>query len=314
MKKIFGKEQTMGNPSQTGPIEKRWEYIKNYRYKAQFIALHERVHDEDVELHDHPSLTHKGFRFELAYILDGEATSFTENSRFHVKKGDFIMVDAPTRHGFDLKRGEPIKVINITFDYNAIDHVAGTAKNFTEIAKQNFITGDLSPSKAIDDLVIHDDDGSIYGLIMSIKKEYEDNLPGFQGVIKARLAELVLLGLRKYFCKSTAARYSPAVQKIVEYMEYGYMSNITLSNFSKELGIPLRLLSLQFKNEVGMTYTEYVQRRRITESCNLISSANESIEFISEVVGYSDTKKFRKKFKEYVGMTPREYKKSLQKV
>ena len=118
--------------------------------------------------------------------------------------------------------------------------------------------------------------------------------------------------LRKYFFKASHVRHSPAVQKIVEYMEYGYMSNITLSNFSKELGIPLRLLSIQFKNEVGMTYTEYVHRKRITESCSLISNANESIEFISEVVGYSDTKKFRKKFKEYVGMTPREYKKSLQ--
>ena len=304
----------MSHPSQTGPIEKRWDYIKNYRYNAKFVDVYEREHAELVESHDHPSLTHPGFRFEIAYVLEGEAIAFTKTSRFPVIPGDCVMIDAPLSHGFELTSDTPLKLLNISFECSSIDNIAPRTNTLMEIAKHHSLVSDLTATKPIDDLLLHDDDGTIYAAIRMMQKELDEKLPGYQVIVKSKLAEIILFGLRKHFCKTSQPRYSAPVQKIVDYMEYGYMSNITLSNFSNKLGIPLRILSLQFKNEVGTTYTEYVHRKRITESCSLISKTNESIEFISDVVGYSSTKKFRKKFKEYVGMTPREYKKSLQEV
>ena len=303
----------MPHPSQTGPIEKRWDFLKNERYDAKLISIKEKIHTEqDVEVHDHPSLTHPGFRFEIAYVKNGEALAFTQTSSFPVKAGDYVMIDASLRHGYKVLSETPFHIINISFERNAIGHIAPHSKTFAEIAKHHLIVNELASSKPIDDLLLHDDDGSVFEIIESMKKEYEEKLPGYQGILKARLTDIVLVGLRKYFHQAELKEYSSAVKKIIDYMEAAYMSNITLSDFSKKLGISLKNLCLLFKKEVGMTYTEYVHRRRITESCDLLLNTNESIEFISNLVGYSDTKKFRKKFKEFTKTTPREYRKAYR--
>ncbi|MBO5009219.1 MAG: helix-turn-helix transcriptional regulator [Clostridia bacterium] len=133
---------------------------------------------------------------------------------------------------------------------------------------------------------------------------------GYRAMVKCKALEILLIGLRSYFEEKAPQNYSPPIKKIIDYMSYGYMSNIPLADFAKNLNIPFRNLSKMFIKEVGMTYTNYVQKRKISESCNLLIESNESIEFISEYVGFSDSKKLRQKFKELTGMTPREYRKS----
>ena len=79
---------------------------------------------------------------------------------------------------------------------------------------------------------------------------------------------------------------------------------------SAELGIPLRRLSKLFIKETGMPYTRYVLHKRISESCSLLTESDESIEFIAGYVGFSDSKAFRARFKETVGISPRDYRKT----
>jgi quercetin dioxygenase-like cupin family protein len=66
-----------------------------------------------VEMHDHPSLTHPGFRFEIAYVKNGEALAFTQTSSFPVKAGDYVMIDASLHHGYKVLSESPFHLINI---------------------------------------------------------------------------------------------------------------------------------------------------------------------------------------------------------
>ena len=70
-------------------------------------------------------------------------------------------------------------------------------------------------------------------------------------------------------------------------------------------------LSAKFKDETGMTFTDYLHSRRISESCKIILNTEESIESIAEYVGYSDSKKFRENFKRKMGVSPREYRRQM---
>ena len=130
----------MSHPSQTGPIEKRWDFLKNERYDAKLVFIYERVHKiKDIEMHDHPSLTHPGFRFEIAYVTGGEAIAYTETSSFTVKPGDYIMIDASVRHGYTVISESPFCLTNISFERNAIGHITPHSKTFAEIAKHHLI-------------------------------------------------------------------------------------------------------------------------------------------------------------------------------
>lgn len=303
-------ENAMPNLSQIGPIEKRWDYIKNYRYNAKGIyppSIH--THEEDVILHDHPSLTFPGFRFELAYVISGNAIQFTKNTETPIGPGDCIFIDDGIKHGYRLISGEPLTVWETSFEYALVDDVPSRFKTLREIAKHQMIIDNYESVKPIEKFVFHDNDGKIRAIYEEISREHADKRPGYQAMIKYKVLEILLTGFRCYFEKEAPHNYSPQVRKIIEYMNYGYMSNIPLSDFAKNLNVPFRSLSKLFIKEVGTTYTNYVQRRKISESCNLLVKSNESIEFISEYVGFSDSKKFRQKFKELTGMTPREYRK-----
>lgn len=58
-----------------------------------------------------------------------------------------------------------------------------------------------------------------------------------------------------------------------------------------------------------MTFTEYVQKIRIAESCRLLTESEKSITDIAFEVGYANIKFFNKIFKEITNTTPREYRK-----
>ena len=297
-------------PSQTGPIESRWYHLKNHRYEAKGIAEPlVSVHYVDKELHDHPSLTFIGFRFELVYVISGTAIQFTQNTETPISPADCIFIDYGVKHGYKLTSDEPLTVLETTFEYSLIDDVPSRFKTLSEVAKHNMIIDNFKSVKPIENFVFHDSDGKIRQLFDEITREYEEKRPGYRAMVKHKVSEIMLTGLRTYFEKDSPQNYSPSIKKILDYMSYGYMSNIPLSDFAKNLNIPYVKLSKLFAKEVGMTYSKYVQQRKISESCNLLIEGNESIEYISQYVGFSDAKKFREKFKELMGMTPREYRK-----
>ena len=299
----------MQRRSQTGPIEERWSYLKNYRYDAKGISCpYADSHEEDVLLHDHPSLTYPGFRFELAYVLSGVAIHYTEMEECRVGRGDLILVDYGIKHGYRPAQGEPFTVLNSTFDYSDIDSTPSERKNFYEIAKHYSIITEWNKEISHEVIILHDTDGAILRRMEEAAEEHKEKRPGYQGIMKCKILEIILLALRAHFCKEKPTEYSPEVRRIIDYMEYGYMSNIPLSDFAKELGMSLGGLSKLFIKETGVPYTKYVSQRKISESCKYLSSSDEKIELIAEYVGFSDSKRFRKKFKELVGMTPREFK------
>ena len=131
---------------------------------------------------------------------------------------------------------------------------------------------------------------------------------GYHQMVKGYLIEILINCFRSYFHVSNSAVYSPPIMRIVDYVTDFYMYKATLSEFASELGLSVPYLSKLFKDETGTTFTEYLHHRRIEESCRLISTTNSTIEEIAEMVGYSDSKKFRARFKYEMGITPREYK------
>lgn len=289
-------------------IKARWEHLKNYRQESKGISKpYLSVHRGDVDLHDHPSLSIPGYKFEVAYVVGGRAIHFTEEREEEIGVGDCIMIDRGVRHGYRLIDGEVLTLLNSSFDYSDLDHTPSRSRTLTEIAKHHSIITDRDSTKPIEHLIYHDAGGRIGAALEDMIREHTEKRPGYQKIAECKLLEIVLTVLREYFCKDLPQSYSPPIQRIIDYMTYGYMSSVPLAAFARELAIPFRILSRLFIKETGMPYTRYVQHRRITEGCALLTGSDESIEFISEYVGFSDSKKFRQKFKELMGMTPREY-------
>jgi len=281
------------------------------RQNAEYCKATTAVHNEFVPLHYHKPIVNKFYDLEIAYVVSGNAFQITNNKRIPITRGNFLFVDYGIKHGYEIPEGESLELINVSFDCRAIG-ISPNKKSLTSFAKNYSLTSVLTDESPREDLVFVDKTGKIKERCLAIYDEYKKREPGYYGVIKGILLEIIISGLRQYFCpeRETSA-FSPIVEQLLNYLSSHYMENTSLSELSKKMYFSLSYVSKKFKEEVGKTFTESLHERRISESCRMLFESDETIETIAEYIGYSDSKKYRKKFKEIIGISPREYKKSL---
>lgn len=107
--------------------------------------------------------------------------------------------------------------------------------------------------------------------------------------------------------------YSYLIRNVINHINRHLSSDLSLSVLASEFDKNPSYLSNAFKKEVGETITAYIGRQRIQTSLKYFNTTNLSVAEVSSTVGISDFGYFSKLFKKYVGISPREYKKMLDK-
>ena len=84
-------------------------------------------------------------------------------------------------------------------------------------------------------------------------------------------------------------------------------TNFSVEQFALKIGMSRSSLLLKLKSVTGQSSSEFIRTIRFNEAANYIKSEKYSITEVIYMVGYSDPKFFRSKFKEYFGASPRKY-------
>ncbi|MDY0287313.1 MAG: response regulator [Sphaerochaeta sp.] len=106
------------------------------------------------------------------------------------------------------------------------------------------------------------------------------------------------------------ASISRLVGDAVEYVENCYREKFGIQDIADHLDVSYSTLSKQFKQEIGFTLNDFINRFRIMKSIELMKSEKDAIYLIAEQVGFSDYKYFIKVFTKYLGVTPSLFMKS----
>jgi len=107
--------------------------------------------------------------------------------------------------------------------------------------------------------------------------------------------------------------YSPVIQKTLNQISLDLTGDLSLKNLSEKFSISAGYLSTLFKKEVGMTLTDYVNRKRIDHAVILLSSTNLQIQTVASYCGINDINYFTRTFKRQKGMTPKRYREMMSK-
>lgn len=99
------------------------------------------------------------------------------------------------------------------------------------------------------------------------------------------------------------------IQKAVQYIEQNYSQPITIPQIAGFVGVSSIYLTKLFKLSTGKTLSEYLNYHRTQKSLDLLTNTEETINWISEAVGYSDVRSYIRFFKKFYYMTPSEYRK-----
>lgn len=107
---------------------------------------------------------------------------------------------------------------------------------------------------------------------------------------------------------SRESGYSAVVQNTISYIKNNYSRNISLSDAAEVSQVSSSYLSLIFKQETGVNFSSYLTDYRMEIAKKMLVTTNKKIYEIAEEVGFSSPYYFSKVFKEYTGMTCKEYK------
>ncbi len=106
-------------------------------------------------------------------------------------------------------------------------------------------------------------------------------------------------------------KYSPYTKIVLDYIRRHIFEPIKMEDLTFETSLNRRSLSIYFQKDTGQCITDYITQQRLQKAKQLLTTTNLSIIQISELLCFSSQSYFGKKFKEYQGITPKEYRDSL---
>ncbi len=101
--------------------------------------------------------------------------------------------------------------------------------------------------------------------------------------------------------------YSAVVREMITTVEESYGMRLRLDTFAEKFRLTPEYISNLFARETGMTFSNYLKKVRIEKAKELILNTDMKIYEVACSVGYPDQKYFSKVFKEYTGVSAKQF-------
>lgn len=165
----------------------------------------------------------------------------------------------------------------------------------------------------------------LYSLLGSVTRSFEETTAGNtdgreaaydviieelerNNFIKAfELLHCECIGISRHYFDRKKSKKEQLKVNMLELVHSLYQDpGLNLAMVSEHLDISEVYLSNYFKEQVGEMFSEYVEKLRMGKAKQLLLQENCSVNEISEQIGYNSAHSFRRAFKRYYGLSPKE--------
>lgn len=270
--------------------------LNNYFFRNREIYLSRHNRFAPYPLHRHTFL-------EINYMLRGSADQTVDGNLVHLDQGDLILLDAGTSHSISAL-GENDLLINILFRNTNISLDLLKELKGQRSVLFNFLLKE--EDEATRDFVVFRTDNNfrLRETLDDIIDEYFTNQQFSDLMLKSYLNILLAQLIRNY---SVQIPENGATKQLVVDMlsditnEY---ATVSLKELSERYCYNRNYLSNIFKKEVGITFSEVLNRQRITEAHRLLVTTGLPISDIMGEVGITNKSFFYRKYEEMYKITP----------
>ena len=129
----------------------------------------------------------------------------------------------------------------------------------------------------------------------------------------AQLEEKMVKAYCTLVIESQTSQYSTIVANAILYLYANFELPLTLRAVARHVNYSEGHLSRTFKQETGMTLTQYLNKIRIQEAASLLRATDFAITEIAVMVGFSSYSKFSVEFKNQMKISAREFRSGCKK-
>jgi len=246
---------------------------------------------------------------ELLLILEGELKAFYGEEQLVLRQGDVALFGSAEPHWTMHSSG---RLNYIVFQLNLHQYwdpsTLGSMRHFSEVIRPlsalNYIFREQPAVRA-----------AMAGHIQDIFREMNEGRLGYELAVSARIKSILLLLLRadnrrqlNYTNNELLDRLQPAL----DYIEANLSDKLSVETLSKIVNISYTHFIKLFKKGVGMSFTEFVNFKRIKKAEQLLLTTGMSIAEIAETVGMSNLGHFYDLFRRYNDCSPKQFKDRLR--
>lgn len=256
---------------------------------------------------------------EMIFVVEGRGMHLFQDIQYEIKEGDVFIINPGEAHGYSLKEGESIEILNCLFEPECMPTALLREMQVSEAMDFYYVQPFLNKeTRFYHKLNLRGSDAAATQSILdSILMEMGQRRVGYQQLIQLKMIELFIL-LSRYYRerKDSVTKTAPGeilVQRVRGYVERHYVEKLSLPLLTELFHIGPRQLNRYFNRYAGCSVIDYIHQVRIHRAKWLLADTDEKIAVISEMVGYEDTSFFSKLFNRNVGRSPGKYREDHRK-
>ncbi len=250
--------------------------------------------------------SHYHDKYEIYYFLGDKMTYFIDNRSYQLEKHDMILVNKYIYHKTFYKNNMINDRINISFNDEFLklffdEDIIKKVTALFKIKRYRIISVNRK--------------NEVFALFNKLTDLYLNKKDIVHSHIA--LADLLLtlssINEEKQFEEEYSELTSVQIRtaQIIQYINTHFKEQITLNSIANEYFISKYYLSRTFSSQTGLSVTDFINRKRITEASLLIKNTQMKITDIALNCGFLNMSHFSLLFKRVYSVTPREYKKSV---
>ena len=249
--------------------------------------------------------------YEILYVVEGEYSHAIAGQTYHLKKGDFLLIDRNVMHKYlhverkhDTSKRIILWITDQTLKELSADHLDLSAC-FRNRSGQGSCAYHF-PAYYEEQLR-----GYLMKLAMSDMMDVE--LPGAKQVLDRGFLALFFVYLnalcsrKEYVFAAENRMEHPMVEKIAAYVENHISEPILVDDLAEEIHMSKYHFLRKFKELTGVTAHAYIIHKRLLKACEDLK-AGENITEVYQNAGFSDYSSFLRNFKRTFGVAPGKYK------
>jgi len=281
--------------------------VQNIVNISKIVTIHYYEYDQKFtfpgEVHDF---------WEVVYIDKGVVEIQSEEERFSLKQGDIIFHQPNEFHS--------IRSLNSSPDFFVISFVCDSPIMQYFIKYRSHLNKEFRPfiisiiKEALNTYNIQDNNPKALGLVK------KDDYPiGADQLIKTYLEQFLIYLVRDITAKGTPGIFpskesleSHLVQEIKKYLKEQTTTTIRVNDICNKFGYSKSYLSNLFHQQCGESLANYMTKQKIARAKQLIREENLNFAQISSMLDFDNPQYFSRVFKRVTGMSPTEFKHSLE--
>lgn len=244
-----------------------------------------------IRIGNYPSHYHS--EIELIYIVEGELLIHSNSKTFCLQSGDLYIATCRMPH--EINANQNCLVLLIEFGYSLLGNI------YDHFNNRELLTPYFDSNNINKELFKH------LSSILRIRKRSSISISEECTIQSDIFAIASIIYDTSFESNINTKACIDAMYPALEYIYNNYQKQLILSDISSVVGYSDAYFCRQFKSIIGTTVHNYLNYYRVSIACNHLAQTNLSINEIAHKTGFQSSIQFCRVFKNYLEMTPGEY-------